>query len=193
MLMRSVRSAICTSGEPVSVSWRRYSLIVVEGSGIVRFVLFRHRAVGGLGDWSSRVRTPAAATLMGREGKPAGHVALTTRGAHLRVEVAATGLKAGFHGLHLHSKGLCEPATGFSTAGPHVNPSNGNHPGHAGDLPSLFARSDGVARGRFLTDRVTLAELLDADGTAVIVPPAPHNFPPPPASPSNHHPPPPAP
>src|SRR5258708_17020884 len=60
MLMRSVRSAICTSGEPVSVSWRRYSLIVVEGSGIVRFVLFRHRAVGGLGDWSSRVRIAAA-------------------------------------------------------------------------------------------------------------------------------------
>src|SRR5438445_8091355 len=58
--MRSVRSAICTSGEPVSVSWRRYSLIVVEGSGIVRFVLFRHRAVGGLGDWCSRVRIEAA-------------------------------------------------------------------------------------------------------------------------------------
>src|SRR5205807_6105632 len=90
--------------------------------------------------------------------------------------VAATGLKAGFHGLHLHSKGLCEPATGFSTAGPHVNPSNGNHPGHAGDLPSLFARSDGVARGRFLTDRLTLAELLDADGTAVIVHADPDNF-----------------
>src|SRR5688500_20018907 len=41
MLIRSVRSAICTSGEPVSVSWRRYSVIVVEVSGIVRFVLFR--------------------------------------------------------------------------------------------------------------------------------------------------------
>ena len=32
--MRPVRSAICTSGEPVSVSWRRYSLIVAEVSGI---------------------------------------------------------------------------------------------------------------------------------------------------------------
>src|SRR5260221_6602908 len=164
MLMRSVRSAICTSGEPVSVSWRRYWLIVVEGSGIVRFVLFRHRAVGGSGDWSSRVRiaaavaataeptihprtartppqsrearmsggsirrrpgghiallvallavvvgarpgleaapaaaadggpTAARATLIGSDGNPAGFVALTTQGDHLRVEVAATGLK----------------------------------------------------------------------------------------------------
>src|SRR5664280_741186 len=33
-MMRSLRMAICTSGEPVSVSWRRYSAIVACLSGM---------------------------------------------------------------------------------------------------------------------------------------------------------------
>ncbi|MDQ1506903.1 MAG: hypothetical protein QOD57_4630 [Actinomycetota bacterium] len=122
--------------------------------------------------------TAARATLIGSDGKPAGAVVLTTVADHLRVEVAATGLSPGFHGLHFHSKGLCEPAANptFGTAGGHVGAEAAPHGGHAGDLPSLFARADGVARARFLTDRVTLAQLLDADGTAVMVHAGRDNF-----------------
>ena len=86
--------------------------------------------------------------------------------------MAATGLSPGFHGLHLHTKGLCEPGANppFGTAGGHLDPAGGRpHPAHAGDLPSLFVRSDGVGRIRVLTDRVTMADIPDADGTAVIV------------------------
>jgi Cu/Zn superoxide dismutase len=122
--------------------------------------------------------TAARATLIGSDGKPAGAVVLTTVGDHLRVEVAATGLSPGFHGLHFHSKGLCEPGANptFATAGGHVGAEAAPHGAHAGDLPSLFARSDGVARARFLTDRVTLAQLLDTDGTAVMVHAGRDNF-----------------
>jgi Cu/Zn superoxide dismutase len=119
--------------------------------------------------------TAARAQLVGADGKPAGSVALTTEGDHLRIEVAATGLSAGFHGLHLHAKGLCEPGPPpFTTAGDHVGVLG--HPGHSGDLPALFAAGDGVARARVLTDRVTLGQLLDTDGTAVVVHAGRDNF-----------------
>jgi Cu/Zn superoxide dismutase len=122
--------------------------------------------------------TAARAQLIGTDGKPAGVVALTAEGDHLRVEIAATGLSPGFHGLHLHGKGLCEPGSTppFGTAGEHLGAEATPHAGHAGDLPSLFARSDGVARARVLTDRVTLAQILDADGSAVVVHAGRDNF-----------------
>jgi Cu/Zn superoxide dismutase len=122
--------------------------------------------------------TAARAELIGTDGKPAGVVAITAAGKQLRIEVAATGLSPGFHGLHLHTKGLCEPGANppFGTAGGHLGAENTSHPGHKGDLPSLFVRSDGVGRIRVLTDRVTMADLFDADGTAVIVHAGRDNF-----------------
>jgi Cu/Zn superoxide dismutase len=122
------------------------------------------------------VPTTARAQLIGTDGKPAGTAVLTTNGNHLRIEVAATGLSPGFHGLHIHTTGLCDPATGFMTAQGHLNPSSGAHPSHAGDLPSLFAGRDGVARARVVTDRVTLAQILDADGAAIMVHAGRDNF-----------------
>ena len=114
--------------------------------------------------------TVARAQLIGTDGKPAGTAVLTTVGDHLRIEVAATGLSPGFHGLHIHTKGVCDPSASpaFDTAGGHLG-SGAPHAGHAGDLPSLFAGRDGVARTRVLTDRVTLAQILDADGAAIVV------------------------
>ena len=53
----------------------------------------------------------------------------------------------GFHGLHLHAVGKCEPnsadpanpgTTGnFLSAGGHLAGGGAAHPEHAGDLPSL--------------------------------------------------------
>ncbi|MGH9163998.1 MAG: superoxide dismutase family protein, partial [Acidimicrobiales bacterium] len=40
---------------------------------------------------------------------------------------------------------------------------------HDGDMPLLYANADGVARATFRTDNFTMAQLLDADGSAVIV------------------------
>jgi len=122
--------------------------------------------------------TTARAQLIGTDGKPAGTAVLTTKGDHLRIEVAATGLSPGFHGLHIHTKGICDPAASppFSSAGGHLGAEAAPHAGHAGDLPSLFAGRDGVARIRVLTDRVTLAQILDADGAAIMVHAGRDNF-----------------
>src|SRR5829696_7134608 len=60
-LMRSVRIAICTSGEPVSVSWRRYSPIVAALSGIA-VALPRISGVDGL--WTRLAVASGAGTMV---------------------------------------------------------------------------------------------------------------------------------
>ncbi len=94
------------------------------------------------------------------------------------VRGVAAGLAAGFHGFHVHSTGICDPqakdATGatvpFFSAGGHYNPVAENiHGAHAGDMPPLLAAQDGTAYLRIKTDRFRLRDLLDDDGSAVIV------------------------
>lgn len=94
------------------------------------------------------------------------------------VKARLAGLTPGFHGFHVHSVGVCDPAATdpsgnpvpFFSAGSHYNPvATNTHGAHAGDMPPLLVAQDGSAVLKFKTDRFTLAELRDADGSAVIV------------------------
>lgn len=89
----------------------------------------------------------------------------------LAIVVQVQNLTPGFHGFHLHTTGQCDPGTDppFSSAGGHLNPADTNHPEHAGDLPPLLVMQDGTAAISVRTDRLTLADLLDDDGAAIIV------------------------
>ncbi|GII55681.1 hypothetical protein Pth03_40700 [Planotetraspora thailandica] len=100
-----------------------------------------------------------------------------------RVTVTARGLTAGFHGLHIHTSGTCDPhaidpATGsaFTSAGAHLDPAAGAYGLAAGNLPSLLVTADGTATLTFVTDRFTLGQLADADGSAVVVHAKADNF-----------------
>lgn len=83
-----------------------------------------------------------AGTVTGFEG-PMGMI--------FRVE--GKGWPTGWHGVHLHAVGSCE-APGFTSAGAHVNHTEGARP-HGllnkdggpdlGDLPNVFAAADGTA------------------------------------------------
>lgn len=101
------------------------------------------------------------------------------------VRITASGLTPGFHGFHVHAVGVCDPAAKdlngnavpFFSAGGHYNPVTTNtHGSHAGDLPSLFVAEDGTALLRFKTDRFRNRELLDSDGSALIIHAAPDNL-----------------
>ncbi|MFN2389943.1 MAG: superoxide dismutase family protein [Actinomycetota bacterium] len=103
----------------------------------------------------------------------------------VRVKIGATGLTAGFHGFHVHAVGTCDPGATdtagnpvpFFTAGGHYNPvATNTHGAHAGDMPPLLVADDGTVRMRFKTDRFTLADLRDEDGSAVIVHAGPDNL-----------------
>jgi Cu-Zn family superoxide dismutase len=92
--------------------------------------------------------------------------------------VAAGILAAGFHGLHIHAIGKCEPNSVAPTGGPPGNfLSAGDHyqaPGHtgkpeSGDLTSLEVRQDGSAYLVTTTDAFTRDQLLAGDKTALML------------------------
>jgi Cu-Zn family superoxide dismutase len=87
-------------------------------------------------------------------------------------------LSPGFHGLHIHSVGKCEPDSVAPTGGPPGNfLSAGGHfqaPGHtghpqSGDLTSLHVREDGSALLVTTTDAFTKNDLLAREQTSIII------------------------
>ncbi|WP_433198309.1 superoxide dismutase[Cu-Zn] [Nocardia sp. CA-107356] len=93
---------------------------------------------------------------------------ITKDGNHLQVSIEAHGLRPGFHGLHIHQVGKCEPnsvaptggpAGDFLSAGGHLQVGSANvHPA-SGDLTSLEVRADGSAKLVTTTDAVTLDDI----------------------------------
>ena len=136
-------------------------------------------AVVGSSVWSpAEGETPAPpaealATLLDVEGVTRGVVKLTQEGGGTRVEVTATGLSPGWHGMHVHAVGNCavgDPANPFTAAGGHLGaPEAHGTDAHDGDLPPLWVNADGVAHAMVRTDNFTVGQLLDADGSAVII------------------------
>ncbi|ORW22870.1 superoxide dismutase [Mycolicibacter nonchromogenicus] len=99
--------------------------------------------------------------------------------ATVTVRTTSSGvLTPGFHGMHIHGVGKCEaesvaPTGGapgpFLSAGGHFQaPGHNEHP-QSGDLTSLQVRSDGSALLVTTTDAFTKADLLDGEGTAIII------------------------
>ncbi len=119
----------------------------------------------------------AVATLMDAAGQRVGRVWLQERHGSGGVDVSARvwHLSPGFHGFHIHATGRCDPP-GFTSAGGHLNPTGASHGAHAGDLPSLLVNADGTGKLATATDRFTIADLRDADGSAVMVHSGPDNF-----------------
>lgn len=120
----------------------------------------------------------ASGTLVTAIGAPVGTATITVAaGGNPILRINASGLPAGVHGIHIHTTGKCEgPA--FASAGGHLNPAGHQHGkdnpagSHLGDLPNLTI--DGHGNGELVqtlgVDAVTLrAQLLDADGAAVVV------------------------
>jgi superoxide dismutase, Cu-Zn family len=120
------------------------------------------------GDRGRRGRT-ASATLRNAAGDRIGQVFFKEkrRDGSVMVFGRAEDLPPGFHGFHVHAVGQCVPP--FTTAGGHYNPDGATHRDHAGDMPSLLINEDGEGFVAFATDRFSISELRDADGSAVIV------------------------
>lgn len=128
----------------------------------------------------------ATATLRNAEGSEVGRATFTDTAGATRIEATITRLEPGFYGFHIHGIGVCEPNSAapnnaqntgdFLSAGGHLGGDQGDHPDHKGDLPSLLVMSNGEGQLTFTTDRVTLADLTDADGAAIMVHSGHDNF-----------------
>ena len=99
--------------------------------------------------------------------------------ATVTVQTTGTGkLTPGFHGLHIHTVGKCEPNSAapaggtpgdFLSAGGHFqSPGHTGHP-DSGDLVSLQVREDGSAMLVTTTNAFSKDDLLAGDGTAIII------------------------
>lgn len=121
----------------------------------------------------------AAANLQDVDGNDVGTVTFRESGGAVEMTVVVAGLEPGFHGLHVHAVGECEPessppddpgTTGaFLSAGGHLGADEADHGDHLGDLPSLDVGESGDGRLIATTDRLTSQDLLDDDGSAVVV------------------------
>ena len=124
-------------------------------------------------------RPPDAwANLVDRNGVKIGFASFTRapRGVliHIVQDNNEVRLSPGFHGLHLHAKGDCSAPT-FQSAGPHAKHDAtathgllGQYP-EAGDLPNLWVFPDGRFHAELFTSLTTLDQLLDADGSALVI------------------------
>lgn len=132
------------------------------------------------------------ATLLDKDGRQVGEVVFKGQGtrvtraeAHLAAGPAAFGT-SDFHGFHIHTIGACNPDPAatpagsapavFGSAGGHWNPTGATHGGHTGDMPSVLVQANGKADATFATDRFEVGELLDGNGSAVVLHAGRDNF-----------------
>jgi Cu-Zn family superoxide dismutase len=115
----------------------------------------------------------ATAILHDAAGSRVGNVSLADTHAGLLVSGTVSGLGLGSHGIHLHAVGKCEAP--FTSAGGHFNPNNHKHGyrnpdgPHLGDMPNIDTPAAGQYRFEFMVTNVTIHDLLDADGAAVVI------------------------
>jgi superoxide dismutase, Cu-Zn family len=95
-----------------------------------------------------------------------------------RVSVHAWNLAPGFHGIHIHAAGVCDPAgpKPFASAGGHFNPTGGAEGMQAGAFPVLLVGADGQAAAEFLDGNFAVRDLLGPSGTAVVIHALPDNY-----------------
>ncbi|WP_198585990.1 superoxide dismutase family protein [Pararhizobium haloflavum] len=102
------------------------------------------------------------------------------------VEIEASGLEPGPHGVHLHQTGSCDAEGGHESAGGHIagegehGVMNENGP-HPGDLPNVHVQDDGIAHAEFFVGDVTItaegpATLMDDDGSAFVIHAGPDDY-----------------
>lgn len=126
----------------------------------------------------------ASAPLTNPSGQVVGSAEIVETGSSLMLRARVSGQTQGDHGIHLHTTGKCE-APGFTTAGGHLNPTAHQHGNlnpagpHAGDLPNIVVASDGtgtIESPMTGPSAILLANLFDADGTAIVLHAGPDDY-----------------
>ncbi|NWG47465.1 MAG: superoxide dismutase family protein [Alphaproteobacteria bacterium] len=115
----------------------------------------------------------ARAAMKTAEGAGAGTVTLRETPHGVLVHAGLSGLPEGTHGFHIHETGKCTPD--FEAAGGHFAGEGDGHGflsengPHAGDLPNIHILDRSRFAVEFFASGLTLDEVLDDDGAAVVV------------------------
>lgn len=127
-------------------------------------------------------------TIKDAKGADIGTIKLTDAPKGVLLHVEASGLTPGWHGIHFHEKGDCSDA-GFKLSGGHVHTMTPSVHGllnpqatDQGDLTNIYAGADGKATAEIFSPLVALhagtdrANLLDADGSAIVIHASPDDY-----------------
>jgi len=112
--------------------------------------------------------------LINAAGQNIGTVVAWQTPGGVSFRIRASGLPHGVHGIHVHPIGRCDPPD-FSSAGTHWNPTNKQHglnnPNgpHAGDMPNVTVDTNGAIDATVVLPHANMAQLLDADGSSVMI------------------------
>lgn len=116
--------------------------------------------------------------LLTADGNSLGEVELLQMADGVQLIAMVKGLPAGQFAMHLHAVGRCA-GPDFASAGPHFNPAGKQHGrdnpmgAHAGDLLNLAVNDKGFGEMNQMLPGLRLsdgdAQLLDADGAAVVL------------------------
>lgn len=134
--------------------------------------------------WSQETPAPTwkTASILGAGGEKIGELKLSEGPTGVLLRLNAKGLTPGWHAMHFHAVGDCSDE-GFQKSGAHINHADHKVP-HGllnpqgpdfGDLPNFYVGADGVANAEAFSSLVKLsgnsnrANLLDADGSALVI------------------------
>ncbi|WP_308517500.1 superoxide dismutase family protein [Sphingomonas flavescens] len=126
-------------------------------------------------------RGGAAMPLIGASGQTIGTVRAWQTAGGVSFRIDARGLPHGVHGIHVHPIGRCDPPD-FSTAGTHWNPSGREHGmnnpkgPHDGDMPNVTVAANGVLQETVVLPKATMGQLLDADGSSIMIHAGPDDY-----------------
>jgi Cu-Zn family superoxide dismutase len=119
-------------------------------------------------------RGGAPMVLINASGQTIGDVRAWQTAGGVTFRINASGLPHGVHGIHVHPIGRCDPPD-FSTAGTHWNPTGREHGmnnpkgPHAGDMPNVTVAANGVLQETVTLPHATMAQLVDADGSSIMI------------------------
>ena len=155
-------------------------IIVIIAAGALALFIVRSGEAA-----EPEVGLTAEATLKSPSGNSIGTVTFRQAATGVLIMADVKGLSPGGHAFIIHEVGVCTPD--FDAAGDHFNPTDAEHgfvhsawtrgdsgAGHGGDLPNIYAASDGSARADFFTIGISLDmnqshSVFDDDGSAIIV------------------------
>lgn len=128
--------------------------------------------------------TELKASLVNDSGKAVGSATFRPaedEGALVAVEVS--GLTPGWHGLHIHTTGDCsDHADHFKKAGGHMAEGDEKHGflakdgPHEGDLPNLWVGADGTGKAEYFSEELDLSDLIEGDGSALMIHAGPDDY-----------------
>lgn len=175
----------CTTNEKPAEPGAGTTPAVVTGNTVPAQGPVQSLAPDAHGEEKPKESTPssgtAEASLVKPDGSSAGTATFTEKDGVVVVDVRVTGLPAGFHGMHIHEVGKCEPdsvakngapgsAANFGSAGGHwQKPGASGHP-MTGDLVSMYVNANGTGQTVTSTGAFTLSDIKkNSEGNALMI------------------------